>query len=130
MNSFPTTLFRPMIRARGAKCRSLLIACLAACAALATPVSAAAAPAAAQEYVLTLPGVDKTSVAGADLEQEGPSAGAGGVVGEGETTATIGSALISLAGAAIVLPALALIGFVLLRRAGGRRAAQRPGTAG
>ena len=123
-----------MIRARGAKCRSLLIACLAACGALTAPASAAAAPAAAQEYVLTLPGVDKTSVAGADLEQEGPSAGAGGVVGEGEaqgtTTATIGSSLISLAGAAIVLPALALVGFALLRRAGGRRAAHRPGAAG
>ena len=123
-----------MIRARGAKCRSLLIACLAACGALAAPVDAGAAPAAAQEYVLTLPGVDKTSVAGADLGQEGPSAGAGGVVGEGEAqgtvTAAIGSALISPAGAAIVLPALALIGFALLRRSAGRRSAQRPGAAG
>lgn len=123
-----------MIRARGAKCRSLLIACLAACGALAAPVHAVAAPAAAEEYVTTLPGVDKTSVAGADLGQEGPSAGAAGVVGEGEsqgtTTAAIGSALISLVGAAIVLPALVLIGFVLLRRGGGRRAARRPGAAG
>ena len=123
-----------MVRARGAKCRSLLTASLAGCVALAAAAPAAAAPAAAQEYVLTPPGVDKTSITDADLQADGPTSGDGGVVGEHErsetTVAVIGSALLSPAGAAIIAPALALIGFALVRRRRGPGAHQRPGAAG
>jgi hypothetical protein len=114
-----------MVRARRAKCRSLLAAGLTAVALAAGAPAAVAAPAAAEEYVLTLPGVDKTSV-GAATTGEGPSDGAAGIVGEqdeSETTAAlVASAMVSPAGLGIVLPALAVacVALVARRRMVGR----------
>ena len=69
---------------RGTKSRSLLVGILVAgAAATLTPVAAAADPSAVEEYVLTLPGVDTSSVGQPepllDLSQR---AGPVGVVGE------------------------------------------------
>lgn len=72
--------------------------------------------------MLTLPGVDRTSVGGTTVA-EGATAGADGVVGEQDepatTAAVLGSSLLSLAGIGIVAPVLALAAVALVRR--GRR---------
>lgn len=114
-----------MVRARRAKCRSLLAVGLTA-AALATGAPAAAAsPAATQEYVLSLPGIDKTNV-GAATAEGGPTDGAGGIVGEQDeprtTAALVGSAMLSPAGLAIVLPAFAIACLALAARRRAHRA--------
>lgn len=115
--------------ARGPKCRSLIVAGLAVCsAAFAAPGSALGAPAAAEEYVLTLPGVDKTTAGGSTIAPDAP-ASAEGVTGErddpGTPLAALGSSMLSLPGLAIVAPALALLAAAAIRGRG--RFAHRAG---
>lgn len=110
-----------MIRARGAKCRSLLVVCVAGCGlALGPAAVAVAAPAASEEYILSLPGVDKTTVGNTTVDAGPSSTGGEGVVGEQNEPDTpagvLGSSLLSVTGMAILAPALALTAFGLLRR--------------
>ncbi|HKJ35409.1 MAG TPA: hypothetical protein VKA36_02475 [Solirubrobacterales bacterium] len=109
------------------KSKPLLLGTIVLLAAMLGPVSAAGAePAALEEYVLTLPGVDTSNVGrAAPLEGLAQRADPTGVTGEAAPTPTplgaVGSAVISPAGLAIALGvlglgAVAIMGAVRRRR--------------
>lgn len=108
---------------RRTQCRSrALCACLAALALFAPASANAAGPAALEEYVLTLPGVDTKDVQGTSpLVEKTERAGPIGVVGEQDDDFTRLSAI----SAAVVTPAG--IGIVLLLAGGAALAARRRG---
>ncbi len=110
--------------ARGMKCRSVLLGVLLAAALAAAPGPAAGAgPAAVEEYVLTLPGVDRVGSRGPNpITLRGRDAGPVGVVGEQEPPqpllGSIASAVASPVGLALVASLAA--GIWLATRAPGR----------
>lgn len=101
---------------RAVKSRSALAACLVALFVISVPVGAQAAPAATEQYVLTLPGVERGRDVGVvpDPELE-PAADAGdGVTGENAAAAAPLSAFLAVASSPWVLLTIAAVGAVAL----------------